>query len=66
MSVQRRYILLQSRTVVAGWQYALARLLFPLVRRDYRLREAGKRPDRWHWADKVLVRLGFGVIPQQP
>ena len=65
MSVQRRYILLQSRTVVAGWQYALARLLFPLVRRDYRLREAGKRPDRWHWADKVLVRLGFGVIPQQ-
>ena len=66
MSVQRRYILLQSRTVVAGWQYALTRLLFPLVRRDYRLREAGKRPDRWHWADKVLVRLGFGVIPQQP
>ena len=66
MSVSRRYILYQSQDLVAGWQYALARLLFPLVRRDYVLREAGKRPDRWHWADKVLIRLGFGVISQQP
>jgi hypothetical protein len=32
-----------------------------LVARDYRLREAGKRPDRWHPADLLLLRRGFYV-----
>lgn len=34
-------------------------VLRPIIRRDYRLREAGKRPDRWHWADVLALRWGY-------
>jgi hypothetical protein len=39
----------------------LALAIAPLVRRDYRLREQGKRPDRRYWADVLLLRLGYVV-----
>ena len=43
-------------------KYLIARLiLMPIVLRDYRLRMQGRRPDRWHWADRMLVRLGYVV-----
>ena len=59
----RRYILCQSRQVVQGWQYNIARLLFPLVQRNLRQREAGKAPDRIYWADALIWRLGFAAVP---
>jgi len=31
-------------------------ILLPLIKRDYRLRAQGKRPDRWYWADLLAVR----------
>lgn len=34
-------------------------ILVPLIRRDLLLREAGKRPDEWHWADLLALRWGF-------
>lgn len=33
--------------------------LYPLTYRNYRLREAGKLPDEWYWADTLLARWGF-------
>lgn len=33
--------------------------LRPLILRDYRLREAGMRPDRLHWADAKAMGWGF-------
>lgn len=36
-----------------------ALILRPLIRRDYRLRREGKRPDRMHWAD--LLAFGWGM-----
>ena len=36
-------------------------ILAPLIRRDLRLRAAGKRPDRWYWADLLAIRLRFIV-----
>ena len=36
-------------------------VLIPLVRRNYRLREAGKAPDDWYWADVLLVSWGYIV-----
>lgn len=34
-------------------------ILAPLIRRNYALREAGKRPDEWYWADLLAVRWGY-------
>ena len=34
-------------------------ILVPMIRRDLRLRMAGKRPDEWHWADLLAMRWGF-------
>jgi hypothetical protein len=48
----------------------LARLLFaipfylilqPLILRNYRLREEGKLPDEWYWADHISARMGYFV-----
>lgn len=36
-------------------------VLLRLVLRDYRLREKGLGPDRWHWADMLLLRWGYAV-----
>lgn len=36
-------------------------VLRPLILRDYRLRKERKRPDRWYWADKLAVRMGYYV-----
>lgn len=38
-----------------------ALVLWPIVARDYALREHGARPDRWHWADRRLLKLGWYV-----
>lgn len=38
--------------------------LFWLVCHDYRLRALGLRPDRWHWADRALYRMGLCVAPR--
>jgi len=40
----------------------VALVLWPIVANDYRLREIGLRPDRWHWADKALVKCGYAVV----
>lgn len=34
-------------------------VLAPLVRRNYALREAGKRHDEWYWAELLALRLGY-------
>jgi hypothetical protein len=34
-------------------------VLKPLIKRDYRLREEGKRPDRMYWADDLAMRWGM-------
>jgi hypothetical protein len=34
-------------------------VLFPIIKRDYRLREAGERPDLWHPADMLACRWGY-------
>jgi len=34
-------------------------ILYPLTYRNYRLRELGKLPDKWYWADVLLVKWGF-------
>jgi len=39
-------------------RFLVRMFLGPIIRRDYRLRAQGKRPDRWHWADKIAVRFG--------
>jgi len=31
-------------------------ILLPLVMRDFRLREQGKRPDKLYWAEVLLLR----------
>lgn len=36
-------------------------VLAPLIRRDYRLRAAGRRPDRWYWADRIATGWGMFV-----
>lgn len=36
-------------------------VLAPMIRRDYRLREASTRPDRWYWADRIAVGWGMFV-----
>lgn len=34
-------------------------ILYPLVYSNYQLREAGKLPDTWYWADILLSKWGF-------
>jgi hypothetical protein len=34
-------------------------VLWPLIKRDIRLRMAGKRTDEWYWADTLAIRLGM-------
>lgn len=34
-------------------------ILYPLTYRNYRLRESGKLPDKWYWADTLLIKWGF-------
>ena len=34
-------------------------ILYPLTYRNYRLREKGKLPDEWYWADILLTKWGF-------
>lgn len=36
-------------------------VLRPIIRRDYRLRAEGKRPDAFHWADSLALRWGYSV-----
>lgn len=46
--------------MVADMKHMLFRaVLWPLIARDYRLRNEGKRPDRWYWADRLALRLGM-------
>lgn len=33
--------------------------LRPLILRNYRLRERGKRPDEWYWADLLACKWGY-------
>lgn len=43
-----------------AFRYMVAmRILRPLIKRDYRLRAAGFRPDRWYWADTLACSWGF-------
>lgn len=39
----------------------VAVVLWPVVAHDYYLRRIGTRPDRWHWADALLYRMGYVV-----
>jgi hypothetical protein len=48
---------LRGRSFFAWLAYIA--VLRPLIRRDYRLRAAGKRPDRMHWADALACRWGW-------
>lgn len=34
-----------------------------LVKRDWRLRQAGLRPDKWHWADHTLFLRDVYLCP---
>jgi hypothetical protein len=36
-----------------------ALILWPIVAFDYSMRRAGLRPDRFHWADALMLRLGW-------
>jgi len=36
-------------------------ILAPLIRRNYKLREQKKLPDKWYWADKIAIGWGFWV-----
>lgn len=36
-------------------------VLAPIIRRDYRLRLEGLRPDRMHPADELALRWGYVV-----
>lgn len=36
-----------------------AEFLAPTVALDYYLRGIGAKPDRWHWADRLMLRLGY-------
>lgn len=36
-------------------------VLKPIILNDYRLRTKGKRPDRFHWADKIALQWGYFV-----
>ena len=32
-----------------------------LIKRNYKLREQGKLPDEWYWADELAVNHGYFV-----
>ncbi len=34
-----------------------------LVKRDWRLRQAGRKPDKWYWADLKLFLRGVYLCP---
>ena len=34
-------------------------ILYPLVYRNYKLRQLGKLPDKWYWADVKLTQGGY-------
>ena len=34
-------------------------ILYPLVYKNYKLRQQGKLPDKWYWADVKLIRWGY-------
>lgn len=36
-------------------------LLKPLIKRNYRLRKAGKAHDTWYWADALAFKYGYTV-----
>ncbi len=36
-------------------------VLKPLIKRNYRMRNAGLLPDEWYWADKIAVHYGYFV-----
>jgi hypothetical protein len=38
-------------------------VLRPLIFRDYRLRQEGKRPDEQHWADVLAMRWDYCFMP---
>ena len=46
-------MILWAKRLIFHW------VLLPLVLHDYRLREAGKRPDRLYWADYLVMKWGF-------
>ena len=39
----------------------VALMLWPIVAYDYRQRRLKKRPDKWHWADVTLLRMGWAA-----
>lgn len=34
-------------------------VLRPLIKRNYRMREAGLLPDEWYWADRLALSWGY-------
>lgn len=36
-------------------------ILSPLIKRNYKLREQGKIPDKWYWADEIALKWGYCV-----
>jgi hypothetical protein len=43
------------------YRLPVAILLSILVARNYQLREQGKLPDEWYWADAQLLSWGYFV-----
>lgn len=41
-------------------------VLVPLIRRNQRLRAAGRWPDEWYWADLLAARWGMWSHPDYP
>ena len=39
----------------------IALCLWPLVSRNYFLREIGELPDKWYWADVIMLHFGYWV-----
>lgn len=36
-------------------------ILFPLTIRNFKKRILGKKPDKWYWADKLLLKWGYFI-----
>jgi len=49
-----------------GWRdfyrLPLAMLLWPLIRLNYWKREHGLAPDKWYWADEILLSWGWATM----
>ena len=43
------------------YRLPVAIVLWPLVLFDYRQRGLGRRPDRWYWADVLLMEMGYAL-----